>query len=64
MTWKLNPLTARKLKRFQSIKRGYWSFIMLALALVISLFGELLVNDQALGVRYNGNWYFPAVASS
>ena len=64
MTWKLNPLTARKLKRFQSIKRGYWSFIMLALALVISLFGELLVNDQALVVRYNGNWYFPAVASS
>ena len=56
MTWKLNPLTARKLKRFQSIKRGYWSFIMLTLALVISLFGELLVNDQALVVRYNSNW--------
>ena len=27
---RLNPLTARKLKRFRAIKRGYWSFLMLA----------------------------------
>ena len=64
MTWKLNPLTVRKLNRFRSIKRGYWSFIALAVALLISLFGELLVNDQALMVRYNGNWYFPALVSA
>ena len=54
MGWKLNPLTARKLKRFRSIRRGYWSFLMLAGALLASLFGELLVNDQALMVRYDG----------
>ena len=63
MNWKLNPLTIRKLKRFQSVKRGYWSFLLLAGALFISLFGELIVNDQALIVRYNGKTYFPAVAS-
>ena len=62
--WKLNPLTERKLKRFQSIKRGYWSFIVLGVTLFISLFGELLVNDQALVVRYNGSWYFPALAAT
>lgn len=62
--WKLNPLTKRKLKRFQSIKRGYWSFILLVVTLSISLFGELVVNDQALVVRYKGNWYFPALADT
>ena len=32
--------------------------------LFISLFGELVVNDQALVVRYKGNWYFPALADT
>ena len=64
MRWKLNPLTARKLKRFRSIGRGYWSFLMLAGALLVSLFGELLVNDQALVVRYDGKWFFPAFADA
>ena len=62
--WQLNPLTKRKLKRFQSIRRGYWSFLALALAIFISLIGELLVNDQALIVRHAGNWYFPALADT
>jgi microcin C transport system permease protein len=64
MRWKINPITARKLKRFRSIRRGYWSFLLLGGALLVSLFGELLVNDQALVVRHNGHWYFPAVADT
>ena len=64
MTWKLNPQTVRKLKRFRSIKRGYWSFITITVAMLISLFGELLINDQALMVGYNGRWYFPALADT
>ena len=64
MTWKLNPQTVRKLKRFRSIKRGYWSFITITVALLISLFGELLINDQALMVGYNGRWYFPALVDT
>ena len=56
---RLNPLTARKLKRFRAIKRGYWSFLMLATLGVLALFGELLVNNRALVVRHQGRWYFP-----
>jgi microcin C transport system permease protein len=37
---------------------------MLSVALLVSLFGELLVNDQALVVRYDGKWYFPALVDS
>ena len=63
-SWQINPLTKRKIKRFQSIKRGYWSFIMLIAALFVSLFGELLVNDQALIVQHKGSLYFPALANT
>lgn len=60
MAWfELHPLTVKKLKRFRAIKRGYWSFIALLVMLGISLVGELLVNNRALVVKYEGRWYFP-----
>ena len=30
---RLNPLTARKLRRFREIKRGYYSFVILVVFL-------------------------------
>lgn len=59
MTFRLNPLTRRKLQRFRSIKRGYYSFIILAILLAMAAGGELLVNSRALVVKYNGHYYFP-----
>ena len=56
---KLNPLTQKKLSRFRSIKRGYWSFIVLLLLYMFSLAGELFVNKRALLVFYDGDFYFP-----
>ena len=56
---KLNPLTQKKLRRFRSIKRGYWSFIVLLLLYMFSLAGELFVNKRALLVFYDGDFYFP-----
>ena len=55
----LNPETLRKLRRFREIRRGYWSFLALLALLVLSVFGELLVNNRALIVSYQGDWYFP-----
>lgn len=55
----LNPQTRRKLRRFREIRRGYWSFLALAALLLLSLAGELLVNNRALVVSYQGEWYFP-----
>ncbi|MFI5356736.1 MAG: ABC transporter permease, partial [Opitutales bacterium] len=60
----LNPLTVRKLRRFRSIKRGYWSFVVLMALIVVSLFGELLVNNRALLVRYHGHWYLPTYGAN
>ena len=56
---KLNPLTLKKLRRFRSIKRGYWSFVILLFLYVFSLAGELFVNKRALLVSYQGALYFP-----
>jgi microcin C transport system permease protein len=59
---KLNPLTARKLKRFRALKRGYYSFWLLIVLTVLSLGAEMLMNDKALAVRYEGHWSFPTYA--
>ena len=57
--FQLNPLTKKKLRRFRSIKRGYWSFLILVFLYFISLAGELLVNKRALVVYYGGDFFFP-----
>lgn len=56
---KLNPLTLKKIRRFKSIKRGYYSFILFIILIGISLSAELLVNKRALIVCYEGEYYFP-----
>ena len=60
----LNPLTVRKLKRFRSIKRGYYSFALLMLLIVVSLFGEMFVNNRPLMLSYEGKWYFPTYGAN
>ena len=59
MRFRLNPLTVKKLRRFRSIRRGYWSLIALVVLLLLSMVAELFVNSRALAVRYEGEWFFP-----
>ena len=54
------PITLRRIERFKSIKRGYYSLIViLALAAVASL-DHLLVGNEALIVQRDGEWHWPA----
>jgi microcin C transport system permease protein len=55
----LAPQTRKQWKRFRSIKRGYWSLLIVIALIVASLFAELLVNSRALIVKYDGEYYFP-----
>ncbi len=57
--WQINPQTVKKLRRFKSIKRGYYSFVLLFGMIALSLVAELLVNSKALMVKYDGSYYFP-----
>lgn len=55
----LDPLTVKQLKRFRSIKRGYYSAICLGVAIILSFGAELFVNSRALVVSHQGELYFP-----
>jgi microcin C transport system permease protein len=52
-------LFRRRLRKFRSIKRGYWSFLLIVGAYAISFFLPVLVNSTAWLVRYQGHFYFP-----
>lgn len=55
----MSPLTKKKWKRFISIKRGFFSFVILITIIMLSLFAEVFINNRALVVSYNGQLYFP-----
>ena len=55
----ISPLTARKLKRFASIRRGYVSLVIFCLLIFVSLFAEVFINSRALVVSYRGHLFFP-----
>ncbi len=56
---KFNPLTLKKIRRFKSIRRGYYSFLIFIVMICVSLFAETMINKRALIVHYEGEYYFP-----
>lgn len=69
MTQKPNPIESTKyesvslfrkrLRKFKTFKRGYYSFILIVVLYIFSFFLPLIINNKALIVRYNGDLYFP-----
>jgi microcin C transport system permease protein len=55
----LSPLARKQWLRFKSIKRGYFSALILLLLLAISCVAELFVNNRAIFVSYQGRLFFP-----
>lgn len=49
----------KRLRKFKSMKRGYYSFILLVTLYVLSFFLFLFINSKAVVVHYNGSTYFP-----
>lgn len=45
--------------RFRSNRLGFWSLILFAVLVSVSLAAELVSNDRPLLVRYQGSWYMP-----
>jgi microcin C transport system permease protein len=54
-----NPRTLKKLNRFRQIKLGYGSLIVLTTLLLVSLLAELIVNNRAILVKYEGSYFLP-----
>lgn len=59
----LNPETLKKIRRFRQIKRGYYSFLILMFLVGLFAVGELLINNRALIVKYEGELYFPTYSA-
>jgi microcin C transport system permease protein len=57
--FRLDPVTRRRLQRFRRIRRGWWSFVILLTAMVLSVFAPFLAESRALLVWHDGKLYFP-----
>ena len=57
--FQLDPVTRRRFQRFRRIRRGWWSFLILIGAIVLSIFAPYLAESRALLVWYGGSAYFP-----
>ena len=52
-----DSILQKRLRRFKSIKRGYYSFIILVILYMLSFLAPILVNSKALLVCYSNNEY-------
>jgi microcin C transport system permease protein len=49
----------KRVRKFKTLKRGYYSFLVLLTTYAVSFILPLLINNRALVVHYNGQYYFP-----
>ena len=56
---KLSPLNRRRLKNFNSNRRGFYSFWIFILLLILSLFADFIANDKPLIIKYENKILFP-----
>ena len=49
------------IKKFKQNKRGYYSFIILLVIFIITLFSEIIANDKPLFVKYEDKIIFPFI---
>jgi len=50
----LSPLFIKRIKKFKSFKRGYYSLLIIGIAYLLSFFAEFVINDKALLVKFDG----------
>jgi len=53
----------KRWRKFRTLKRGYYSFILMTALFIISFILPVFVNHIALVVKYNGSYYFPVFKS-
>ena len=53
-----SPLTIRRLKTLEIIKRGYYSTLIFCVLFFISIFAEFIANDKPIFVFLNRKFIF------
>jgi microcin C transport system permease protein len=59
MSFFKNPVAQKRWQRFRQSRRGYYSAWILLVLTLCSFGAEMLANNRALVVVYEGQWYFP-----
>lgn len=49
----------KRLRKFRRLKRGYYSFLIVVVAYLLSFALPMLANGKPLLVKYSGSYYFP-----
>jgi microcin C transport system permease protein len=57
----VSPLNRRRWENFKANRRGYWSFWIVLVLFVLSLFAEFIANDKPYFIRFEGKSYVPAI---
>ncbi|MFT4547554.1 MAG: microcin C transport system permease protein [Verrucomicrobiales bacterium] len=57
---RFTPITLRRIERFKSIKRGYYSLLIIVFLAALASLDHLLVGKEPLLVSHKGEWSFPA----
>jgi len=57
--FQLSPINQRRVQRFKSNRRGWYSLWIFLILFTLSLGAEFIANDKPLVVRYKDHWYFP-----
>ena len=61
MVFRINPITAKRLRRFKAHRRAFFSLIVLLCLYALSLCSELLCNDVPIIILHKGRLYFPII---
>ena len=60
----LSPITQRRFGKFRTIKRAWYSLIVMSMLCLLALLGPILVGSRALIVKYQNHYRFPIVEST
>lgn len=63
MAFRLSPISRRRLHNFKGNRRGYVSLWIFLVLFVVTLFAEFIANDKPLLVKFDGEFYFPVLAT-
>lgn len=55
----LTPQAKKRWVKFKALKRGYFSFILISILIILSLFAELIANNRPIVIHYDGDIHFP-----
>ena len=55
----MSDLSQKRVRKFKSIRRGYYSLAVIFCLYAASFGLEFLANNKPIFVRYQGRWYFP-----